>query len=345
MTLQIRSSHIILLFVGILISVNTLASKIDTIYFQGGDRVTAEVKQLENNQLKLSTDDAGTIYLEWNKIDSVKILNSMRIVLSGGSIIYGKLLTAGETGKCYIWSREDEPLLMELRRIVALAPMEEKFIDRLSGSLSSGFSYVKASQVAQMNLDVSIKYQAEKNSLELFYSGLFSEDPTTGYSQNQSGGATAIRLLPKKWFVLSQFTMESNSEMDLDLRTSITAAAGKAFVRTNRSYFYAALGLMGNREISLGDAQFNLEGLIASEYSVFIFESPEVSFNLTADLIPSFTTLGRVRTNIDSNLKWEIFSDFYLKWTFYYNYDSQPLSEDAEKNDWAVTLIGVEYKL
>ncbi|MEA3463218.1 MAG: DUF481 domain-containing protein [Bacteroidota bacterium] len=340
-----RITHIILILAGIFVSCNLMASKIDTIYFQNGDRITAEVKNLENNQLKLSTDDASTIYVEWNKIDSVKILNSMRIVLSGGRIIYGKIMTAGEAGKCFIWSSEDEPLLMELGRIVALAPMEDKFIDRLSGSLSSGFSYVKASQVAQLNFDGSIRYQAEKNSLELFYSGLFSEDPTTGYSQNQSGGATAVRLLPKKWFVLSQLTMESNSEMDLDLRTSITAAGGNAFIRTNRSSFYGALGIMGNREISLGDAQFNLEGLIASEYSVFIFDSPEVSFTLSADVIPSFTTLGRVRTNIDSNLKWEIFSDFYLKWTFYYNYDSQPLSTDAEKNDWAVTLIGVEYKL
>ena len=343
--MRIHKLHIIFLLAGILVSGNTLASKIDTIYFQSGDRMTAEVKQLENNQLKLSTDDAGTIYVEWNKIDSVEILNSMRIVLSGGRIIYGKLLTAGEVGLCYIWSSADEPILMELRRIVALAPMEEKFFDRLSGSFSSGFSYVKASQVAQLNFDGSIKYQAEKNSLELFYSGLFSQDPTSGYSQNQSGGATAVRLLPKKWFVLSQLTMESNSEMDLDLRTSITAAGGNAFIRTNRSFFYGALGIMGNREISLGVGQFNLEGLIASEYSVFIFDSPEVSFTLSADVIPSFTTLGRVRTNIDSNMKWEIFSDFYLKWTFYYNYDSQPLSEDAEKNDWSVTLIGVEYKL
>jgi len=344
--MNFKRLHIIIALTGLFCSVASLASsKIDTIYFQQGDRITAEVKSLENNQLKLSTDDAGTVYVEWSKIDSVKILNNMRIVLSGGRIIYGKILTAGEAGKCFIWTSINEPILMELFRIVALAPMEEKFIDRISGSLSSGFSFVKASQVTQLNFDGSIRYQAEKNSLELFYSGLFSQDPSTGYSQNQNGGATFIRLLPKKWFVLTKMTMESNSEMDLDLRTSLTAAAGNAFIRSNRSYLYGALGIMGNRENSLGDAQFNLEGLIATEYSVFIFDSPEVSFSLSVDLIPSFTTPGRVRTNIDSNLKWEIFSDFYLKWTFYYNYDRQPLSTNAEKNDWAITLIGVEYKL
>jgi len=343
--MRIKIVHIILTLAAIFISCNIQAAKIDTIYFQNGDRVTAEVKLLENNKLKLSTADVGTIYVEWNKIDSVKILNNMRIVLDGGEILYGKILPAGEAGKCYIWSFEDEPRLLELVHIVMLAPMEDKILNRLSGTLSSGFSYVKATKVTQMNLDASIKYQAEKNQLELFYTGLFSKDSASSATQNQNGGATFIRLLPKKWFVLSQLTLESNSEMDLDLRTSLTGAAGNSFVRTTRSYLYAALGIQGNREISLGDAQFNLEAVLSMQYSVFVYDDPEVSFDLSANLIPSLTTLGRVRTNIDSNLKWEVFSDFYLKWTFFYNYDSKPLSTGAEKNDWAVTLIGVEYKL
>ncbi len=321
------------------------SSKIDTIYFQNGDRITAEVKSLESNHLKLSTDDGGTIYVEWNKIDSVKILNNMRILLSNGKIMYGKILPAGEVGKCFIWSSFEDPLLLELIRIVLLAPMEDLFVDRLSGTLSSGFSYVKSTSVMQMNFDATVKYQAEKNQLEFSYSGLFSTDPTSGYSQNQNGGMQLIRILPKNWFLLSNLLLESNSELDLDLRTSITLGGGNAFIRTNASLLYAALGLQGNRETSLGVGQFNLEVVISTKYSVFIYDDPEVSFNFTGDLIPSLTTLGRIRTNIDSNLKWEVFNDFFLKWTFFYNFDSQPLSETAEKNDWAVTLIGVEYKL
>lgn len=343
--MQITKPYILLALAAIFISCNLHAQKIDTIYFQNGDRVTAEVKSLENNKLELSTSDAGTVYVEWNKIDSVKILNNMRIVLEDGIIMYGKILTAGEAGKCYIWTSVDEPLLVELVHIVMLAPLEDKFLNRLSGTLSTGFSYLKANQVMQMNFDGSVKYTAEKNQLKLSYSGLFSNDSTSGYSQNQNGGATAIRMLPKNWFLISMLNLESNSEQDLDLRTSLTLGGGNAFIRTNSSTLYAALGLLGNREVSLGDAQFNLEGTLTTQYTVFIYDDPEVSFTFTGDLIPSLTTLGRVRTKIDSNLKWEIFNDFFLKWTFYYNFDSQPLSTTAERNDWAVTLIGVEYKL
>ncbi len=343
--MRITKPYILLTLAAIFISCNLQAQKIDTIYFQNGDRVTAEVKSLGSNQLRLSTKDAGTVYVEWNKIDSVKILSNMRILLDDGIILYGKILPAGEVGKCYIWTSTDEPKLKELVHIVMLAPMEDKFLNRISGTLSSGFSYVKSTQVMQMNLDGSVKYQAERNQIELSYSGLFSRDSTAGYSQNQNGGASLIRMLPKNRFLISDLVLESNSELDLDLRTSLTLGGGNAFIRTNASILYAALGLQGNREISMGDAQFNLEGVISTKYSVFIYDDPEVSFNFTGDLIPSLTTLGRVRTKIDSNLKWEIFNDFYLKWTFFYNYDSQPLSTEAERNDWAVTLIGVEYKL
>ena len=343
--MRISKSYLILLLVGVFISCNIQAQKIDTIYFQHGDRFTAEVKSLENNQLRLSTDDAGTIRVEWNKVDSVKILNNMRIVLDQGGILYGKLLGAGEAGKCIVWNRIGDPVQLDLIRIVSLSQLEEDFLNRLNGTLSSGFSYVKASQVMQLNLNGSIEYQAEKNHLQLSYDGIFTNDPQTGSTQRQDGGVTFMRILPKNWFLVSSLTAESNSELGLDLRTSLSMGGGNSFINTNFTRLYIAFGVQANRENSAEINQNNMEGLMVADYSMFIYDDPEVSFNLSANLFPSLTTLGRVRTNIDSSLKWEIFNDFYLKWTFYYNFDNQPLSETAEKNDWAVTLIGVEYKL
>lgn len=330
----------------LLFASDSLASgKIDTIYFQSGDRITAEVKSLENNSLKLSTDDAKIIYVAWNQVDSVKILNNMRILLEDGTIMYGKILPAGEKGQGYVWSREGDPLEMELIRIVSLSPLEDKFFNRLKGTLSSGFSYVKASQVTQLNLSGSINYQAKKNKVTLSYDGIFTKDPTSGYKQNQSGGFTFYRFLPQNWFLVSALTGESNTEQQLDLRTSLSLGGGKSMISTNSTHLYGALGLQATRELSPGGTQNNLEGLVIVDYSIFIYDDPEVSFNLSPKLIPSLSDWGRIRFDLDTNLKWEIFNDFYLKWTFYYNYDSRPLTEGAEKNDWAVTLIGVEYKL
>jgi len=321
-----------------------IAQKIDTIFLQQGDRITGEVKSMENNYLRLSTHDVGTVKIEWNKIDSVKILTSMRVELVDGRIMYGKLLTAGIVGSCYIWRREGDPLLVKLIRIVALSPVEEKFVDRLNGTLSTGFSYVKASDVAQLNFSGSLEYLARKNHGELFYDGIITQD-SLKTSQRHNGGATFIRILPRNWFLLSAVSLESNSELELDLRSNWGVGGGKRLVRTNFTVFYLAGGVQFNRETSKGVKQFNLEGIAQANYSVFIYDDPEVSFDIKADLIPSLNNFGRLRSNITSNLKWEVFNDFYLKWSFYYTHDNRPLSETAAKTDWAVTLLGVEYKL
>jgi len=343
--MKIKYLHIILVVSGLFLSGLTLASsKIDTIYFQSGDRKTAEVKSLENNQLKLSTSDGGTINVEWNKIDSVKILNNMRIVLEEGRILYGKILPGNERGQCYIWSSSGGPLLLDLVHIVSLSPLKDRFLNRLDGSLSTGFSYTKASRLLQMNFDASIEYQAEKNSIELFYNGVFTKD-TIGASQNQNGGTSLYRLLPKNWFLVSQVLLESNSELELDLRTTLAFGGGNRLVNTNFTLFNTAAGLQATRENSSEDVQNNLEAFVASRYKVFIYDDPEVSIDISAQVIPSLSTLGRVRTNINSSVNWEIFNDFYLKWSFYFNSDSQPLSETAEKFDWGITLLGIEYKL
>ena len=287
--------------------------KIDTIYFQKGDRITAEVKSLSNNQLKLSTDDAGTLQIEWNKVDSVKILNSMRIVLDNGEILLGKLLPSGQVRSCDIWHREGDPRFVELTSIVELSPIEEKFFERLGGSISSGFSYTKASDVMTFNLTGSVQYLAEKNHIELSYNGNYTQDAESS-TQSQYGEATFRRILPKKWFLVSSLIAESSTEQQLDLRVSFTLGGGNSLIISNSSHLFVAAGILGNREQSEGSDQYNLEGVLGASYSVFIFDSPELSFGLGGRLIPSLNDLGRIRTHIESDLKWEVFSDFYLKW-------------------------------
>ena len=40
----------------------------DVVTLPNGDRITGEIKRLERGRLEFKTDDAGTLYLEWDKI-------------------------------------------------------------------------------------------------------------------------------------------------------------------------------------------------------------------------------------------------------------------------------------
>ena len=78
----------------------------------------------------------------------------------------------------------------------------EQFVERLGGSLSAGFSYAKASNVMNVNLNGSVQYLAEKNHLELSYNGNYTQDEGSP-TQSQYGEVTFRRILPRKWFLAS----------------------------------------------------------------------------------------------------------------------------------------------
>ena len=44
----------------------------DVVSLANGDRITGEVMALERGRLEFKTDDAGTLYLEWDKLVSVQ---------------------------------------------------------------------------------------------------------------------------------------------------------------------------------------------------------------------------------------------------------------------------------
>jgi hypothetical protein len=321
------------------------SEKIDTIYFENGNQNTGEVKSLLNDLLVLSTDHAGTMKIQWTKVDSVYILNRMRIVLTDGKLLYGVLLPSGVVKSCIIRGSAGDSIQLSLNSIVELSPIEDKFVDRLSGAISSGFSYTKASEVMQMSLNGSLKYMAKKNMIEASYGGIMTQEPVEGATQAQTGGITAHRLLPNKWFLTTQLLAESNSEQKLDLRATVGFGIGNSIIRNQRSHFFVEGGILGNRELSEEVDQYNLEGSLGINYSIFIFDNPDISFSVTSEIMPSLSDLGRIRINTESNLNWEVFNDFFLKWSFYHRYDSRPLSTDAEKTDWAVSMLGLEFKL
>lgn len=319
---------------------------IDTIWFQDGDRITGEVLDLRYNELKFDTDDAGVMKIEWKTVDKVMILNTMRIVLDDGTILYGQIHLGTEEGTGTIQPIGGGlPMWVYLVRIVSMTSVEERFVERLSGLFSSGFSYVKATEVMQLALSADLTYEAAKNHFNLFYSGILSDDPVQGYNERQKGGANYKRYLPSKWFIIGQWSMETNSELQLDLRTGMEISGGKSIVMTNEMRFEAGLGIMGSREQSVDLSAYNLEGVLTLDYSIFIFDAPDISFSLHGNLIPSLNDPGRVRTELESSMRWEVFNDFYLKWSFYHSFDSRPLSEDASKTDWSITMLGLEYQL
>src|SRR3954453_20026907 len=108
------------------------AQKTDSVWIRNGDRITGEVKSLSRGLLKYSTDDLGTIYIEWDKVDRISTTTLVEVLLISGQKHYG-FLQPGASG----WlSLAGESL--PLSQIVAMRPIDQKFFGRLSGYLDLG---------------------------------------------------------------------------------------------------------------------------------------------------------------------------------------------------------------
>ena len=71
------------------------AAKTDVVVLLNGDRITGEVKELAYGQLKFSTDDMGTLYIEWSKIASLTTAQQLQVELADGRRVFGQAPEAG----------------------------------------------------------------------------------------------------------------------------------------------------------------------------------------------------------------------------------------------------------
>src|SRR3954468_20170809 len=102
----------------LLLGAATAQAQKDSVWIQNGDRITGEVESLSRALLKYSTDDLGTIYIEWDKVDRISSPTMFEVYLKSGRKFYGPLGLAAH-GSVVLGS---DTLL--LRDIVAMSPIQ-----------------------------------------------------------------------------------------------------------------------------------------------------------------------------------------------------------------------------
>jgi uncharacterized protein DUF481 len=144
----------------------------------------------------------------------------------------------------------------------------------------------------------------------------------------------------ENWLIGSYNDFLRSDEQQLDLRAAFGGFAGRHLVRTNRTTLMAVAGAVFTSEQysdSLGGAsrQKNAEGMVAARFSMFRFDST----NLTAQMrvFPSMSIPGRVRIDTDITGKLDLTHSVNLTISFYSNFDSQP-PVHVPKSDQGVNL-------
>ena len=221
--------------------------------------------------------------------------------------------------------------------------------------MTFGYSFTKASDVAQGNLGFRATHRTEIRSWTIDGSTIITSDQANESTQRSNLSLSTTRYRNNRWFTSYLLGFESNVELRLDLRTSVGAGLGRYLVQTNTSELALMGGLLGTAENlnpdETGDpltitssSKESLEGMLGVDYSRYIFDDPTVDLTVSLFTFPSLTTSGRNRAQFDVNFRWELINDLFWDLSYYNTYDSDPPSGSASTNDYGiVTSIGYSF--
>lgn len=321
--------------------------KDDVIVMKNGDRLTGEIKKLENGQLYFKADYMlNTIQLNWALVDRLESKDLYNISLTDGRIYTGALQKTNQVGAepsdvVILLAEAEVPV--PRKQVSGIAPVENGFWKQLTGSIDYGFSYTGGSQATESSLAAQVAYRAEKWELQAKGSSVFNAQSGSANSGRNTLDLFYAKNLTEKWFAGAVVDLLNSKQQDLTLRTLTGLGIGRMLVRTDRTTFGVLMGADYSREQYAAESGENprvnnAEALFQMRYTMYRFAKTQLSVQGYA--YPSLTTFGRVRSGVESAFKLDLFRNFYWKLSLYENFDSRP-PVLAHKNDFGTaTSVG-----
>lgn len=339
------------LWLFLLVSTFSYGQKNDTIWIKDGLKITGEINQMELNKLNYSTHNIGTLNVTWTNVVGVESPKKFIVTTSSGREFRGVFLKHNVPGELRLGLGLDtHSVKIPVHSVVEVAPLSNKFIYRLRGSVDGGFSYTKSSEVAQYNIAANLTYTSKKYVFAVSYDAIttFQGDIDKTTSRTDSR-LTGIRNLEKLWFLPSGIKLEQNSELGLDLRSSIKFGLGRyLWYKSNGQMSVQVFPVLNNERYSANSEQGksdlnSFESQITFAWRTYTYGFPELKWNTSFDYFYNFTSGNRHRIQFNLNASYELIDDLYLTATIYEAFDSKPPSETAQKNDWGTTF-GIRYE-
>jgi Protein of unknown function, DUF481 len=316
----------------------------DVVALANGDRITGEVVRLERGRLEFKTDDAGTLYLEWDKLVSVVTTRLVEVLTSDGARYLGTLPRAAE--RSLTIAIPGEVVTLRMSEVTLITPIGRSFWRKLDGSIDAGFNYTKSSGVAQLNLNSDTIYRKPASSMRLTASLTQTrKDEDEGRDDRATLEGWYLRYPWQRWFITAGGRFESNESLGLELRSQIGAAIGPRLVNSNRAQLTFGAGLAFNDERGVDvEATQNVEGLLLFNTSFYTYDRPKTNLDVSLQYYPSLSNAGRQRLQLDVGIKREFWKDLFVGFNLYNSYDSRPPNPTADTNDVGVVLsIGWTY--
>lgn len=320
----------------LVLSSPAIAQRTDIIIMNNYDHYTGEIKKMQFNIVTFKTDDAGTLSIKWDKIRHLISTDIFEVDLVDGRSYYGTLDTTYSQRQIVVKGDNETKYLFK-QYVVKIVPIKETFWDIIDGYIKIGFNFTKSTDTGQFTLGGNTKYRTKHGNTELNLNSIISFQNEQQTSKRQDITISYQRFLENKWLAGASIGVEQNTELGIQFRAITNVVGGYGILQSNQDIFYGMLGLSINREnfTETSEPSTNLEGLLALNYQLFIYDSPKASLSTDIVVYPGLTDWGRVRVNYNITLSWEIIIDLFWELSGYYSSDNKP-TNSASSNDYYI---------
>lgn len=307
--------------------------KTDVLVMKNGDRMTCQVKGLDEGVLYVSFDYIdGTASVQWSKVARLESKQLFIVKTEDGSVYTGSLNTpetpVGQPVRIEILETPEREVMLNSPQIVGITETSEKFWQRFNGQLSFGVIYSKGNSSTQYNLGTQAEYLRERWSAQASLSSTLSSSSGVSASTRNLLNLGSSRLLPwKEYFYAGLGSFLQSSAQGITLQTTVGGGLGHYFKNTNQSKISVLGGVAWQSTnykptvIPLG-TQNLAAAVVAANFSFFRFS--KTNLTATASLFPDLTQLGRVQFSTNTTYYVKLIGNLSWNLSFYGNWDNRP---------------------
>ena len=336
---MLKSPRFVLVGLLVLIANGAAAERNDEVVLLNGNTITGEVKSLQQGKLQFKTDNAGTIYIEWEYVNSVTSTNFFEVETQLGVHHYG-MLAPGPEAKTLTIVGPTASVVLEMDRVVTIMPIKKTFWGRIDGSLNVGASFTSADSIFQYSIESDATYRVRKFSAKVALSLIETRQEERDTTFKDSLDFTYTRYRKNRYFGSGLIGVDRSSELGIDFRAEIGGVYGRSFIQSSRTRLTGAMGVVVSRESPIGEEPSGtvFSALIRGQYHFFLYNFPKTDIFVDLGLLPSISEWPRTRVEFNASLMREIVSDFTVNFSVYDSYDSDPPGDAIANHDFGVIL-------
>lgn len=343
----------------------------DTLIMKNGDKLTGTFVTTSDKGVVFKSEFAGEVTVAVENIGEVQTAELVTLTTKDGTILTGKLETAG--GMVGITPASGEPVRVSLANLAAVRGLEgqakfeeeerrklnPEFLDLYNGFYDFGVAFARGNAVTDSITNTArLNRVTNTNKVGIYFtqinsSAKFRDESGAQTTQTTAnairGGWSASRNLggqASRWFFQGFNDYEYDALLGLDLRVVLGGGLGYYFLRNDRGFLTVSGGGAWNREkfdpniAQLPNPRSSGEVYMAQEW---VYKLGRIwSVNEKFVFFPNLSDVGAYRINFDASLAASLTRILALQLTVSDRYLSNPpITSPARRSNDLIFSAGI----